>query len=284
MTYPSTPPGHTVARRRTVGPFTTHVAFCDPTGAVTPWSSRAHRKHASRLSRPERPGVWWAPSRASWWIGILFAIGATCFMIGPFPGFTHLVGSAAVGAVFFAGSIFFTTAAALQWLEAINADPGPGMPHPRRRLWAMEPGRIDWWATGVQLVGTLSFNVSTYFAMREGFDAEAYDRLVWTPDAFGSICFLASGYLAYVEACGSPFRPREGRPLEWKIAAVNLLGCVAFGFSAVASLWVPSSGNIIDLAASNGSTALGGLCFLVGAVLLLPEGAADDPGRDLARS
>jgi hypothetical protein len=38
---------------------------------------------------------------------------------------------------------------------------------------------------------------------------------------------------------------------------------------------VPSAGDL-DLAASNGFTALGGLCFLVGAVLLLPDSAADD--------
>jgi hypothetical protein len=35
--------------------------------------------------------VWWAPGRAIWWIGVLFAIGSACFLVGPFPGFVQLV-------------------------------------------------------------------------------------------------------------------------------------------------------------------------------------------------
>jgi hypothetical protein len=42
----------------------------------------------------------------------------------------------------------------------------------------------------------------------------------------------------------------------------------------VAAFWVPSQGGVLDLAAANVFTALGGLCFLIGAVLLLPESAA----------
>jgi hypothetical protein len=55
------------------------------------------------------------------------------------------------------------------------------------------------------------------------------------------------------------------------MAAVNLLGCVLFGVSAVASYIVPSSGSILDLAAANWGTSLGALCFLIGAVMLLPR-------------
>ena len=54
---------------------------------------------------------------------------------------------------------------------------------------------------------------------------------------------------------------------------MNLLGCIAFGISAIAAFWVPASGSVLDLAAANVFTPLGGLCFLVGAVLLLPESA-----------
>jgi hypothetical protein len=128
-------------------------------------------------------------------------------------------------------------------------------------------------SSGVQLVGTVLFNISTYDAMQAGLDAQSYDRLVWTPDLLGSACFLVSGYLAYVEVCGAAFWTRR-RTLEWRIAAVNLVGCVAFGISAVAAYWVPSSGSVLDLAAANAFTAFGGLCFLVGAILLLPESAA----------
>lgn len=177
--------------------------------------------------------------------------------------------------VFFVGSIFFTSAAFLQWLETINADPGPAQRRRRLGVLTFEPRRIDWWGSGVQLVGTVYFNFSTFHALQAGLDANAYDRLVWKPDAFGSICFLVSGYLAYVEVSGDALWTRN-RTLEWKIAAVNLVGCIAFGISAIASFWVPSSGDVLALAASNWLTSLGGLCFLVGAILLLPESAATE--------
>ena len=255
-----------------MGPFTTHVTFRRPDGATTEWASRAHRKRDSPLSRSHRQGVWWAPRRASWWIGVLFAIGSTCFLVAPFPGFVELVGSGVDGMVFFVGSIFFTSAAALQWLETINAAPGPTLRHRRRRLISFEPRRIDWWSSGLQLVGTFLFNIDTFHALTAGLDAQAYDRLVWTPDVIGSACFLASGYLAYVEVCGGP--PwSSNRTIEWRIAAVNLVGCIAFAISAVAAYWVPSTGSILDLAAANVFTAFGGLCFLVGALMLLPESA-----------
>jgi hypothetical protein len=133
------------------------------------------------------------------------------------------------------------------------------------------PGRgLDWWASAVQVAGTIFFNVSTFDALRQGLDTNEYNRLVWAPDAFGSICFLVSGYLAYFAVCGRPVcRPRRSR--EWWIAAINLLGCVAFGISAVASYVIPATGSVLDLARANATTAFGALCFLIGAVLLLPE-------------
>ena len=269
--YPLTPKGWTVSARSSVGPFATHVTWRRADGGVTEWASRAHRKRTSRLAG-HAAGVWWAPWRVSWWIGVLFAFGSTCFFVGPFPGFVELVGSQVDGIVFFVGSIFFTSAAALLWLETINAQQGPVVSKRRFRAVSFEPHRIDWWSSGVQLVGTLFFNVDTFRAMQAGLDAQAYDRLVWTPDVVGSACFLVSGYLAYAEVCGGYLWTRR-RGLEWKIAAVNLLGCIAFGISAIAAFWVPSSGSVVDLAVANVFTAFGGLCFLVGAILLLPESA-----------
>ncbi|HEX7311367.1 MAG TPA: hypothetical protein VF232_09320 [Gaiellaceae bacterium] len=203
--------------------------------------------------------VWWAPDRASWWIGVLFAIGSTCFLVGPVPGFVELVGSTVDGLVFFVGSIFFTSAAALQYVES-------GFFRPRM---------LDWWSSAVQLVGTVFFNISTFHALQAGLDATEYNRLVWTPDARGSICFLVSGCLAYVEVRGGQ------RTRTWWIAAVNLAGCAAFGISAVASHVVPSTGSARDLARANLFTALGALGFLIGALLLMPKGANDaSPASD----
>jgi hypothetical protein len=267
--HPLAPAGWVETARRRVGPFTTHVAYRTPDGEQVEWGSRSHRKRRSLLSRADVAGrVWWAPRRASWWIAVLFAIGSACFFVGPFPGFVALVGSKVDGIVFFVGSIFFTSAAALQWLETINADPGPVQPRRRFRALSWEPRRIDWWASGIQLAGTLFFNVNTWHAMQTGLDAQSYDALVWTPDIRGCACFLVASWLAYAEVGG------RARTLGWWIAALNLLGSVFFAVSAVAAYWVPDEGSVLDLAAANLFTALGGLCFLAGAVLLLPEGAA----------
>jgi hypothetical protein len=286
--YPRTPPGWTPVARRSVGPFTTHVTYRKPDGSTTEWSSRVQRKHASLLSRagPQQRRVWWAPRRASWWIGVLFAVGSTCFLVAPFPGFEQLVGSAVDAVVFFVGSIFFTSAAALQCLETFNADRAPdGGGHGGLRAAAFEPRRIDWWSSVVQLVGTILFNVSTFRALQTDFGDTSYDRLVWRPDAVGSACFLAAGCLAYVEVSGT-IAGRARRGLEWKIAAVNLVGCIAFALAAIGGYVVPSTGSVLDLAGANFFTAFGALCFLVGAVLLLPEGAgaeAHSPVSDDAR-
>lgn len=187
-----------------------------------------------------------AAARTTWWIGVLFAIGSTCFLIGPFPGFVELVGAEADAAVFFAGSIFFTSAAFLQFRESTACD---------------RP------ATLIQLVGTVYFNVSTFRSLLDAVDDSAVDRLIWRPDAIGSLLFLISGALAY----RAVRHERSEDPREWRIAAINLAGCVFFGISAIASYVVPDTGDVLDLAAANWSTGLGALCFLIGSLLLLPR-------------
>jgi hypothetical protein len=271
--YPNTPAGWTPVGRRSIGPFTTHITYQQLDGSVVSWSSRGHRKHASLLSRVRRrrEHVHEAARHASWWIGILFAAGSVCFLVAPIPWFLNLVGPETDGAVFFVGSILFTSAAALQWLETINADPGPGTRAGGFKIVTFEPRRIDWWSSGVQLVGTVFFNVTTFRALQISIESASYDQLVWRPDALGSICFLVSGYLAYVEVSGH-LLARPDPTLESRIVTVNLLGCVAFGIAAVASYVVPSTDTFISMGLTNLFTSLGALCFLIGALLLLPEG------------
>ena len=272
-TYPSTPPGWTAVESRSIGPFTTHVTFQQEDGTTVAWSSRSHRKHASLLSRVRgrRERVHQAARHASWWIGVLFAAGSLCFLVAPMPWFFDAVGASIDAAVFFVGSLFFTSAAALQWLETINADLGPGRRVGRLRVLTFEPRRIDWWSSGVQLVGTVFFNLTTFRALQSSVDSASYDELVWRPDALGSICFLVSGYLAYVEVAGRLWAWPK-RTIESRIVTVNLLGCIAFGIAAVASYVVPSTDTMISAGVTNLFTSLGALGFLIGALLLLPEG------------
>ena len=65
------------------------------------------------------------------------------------------------------------------------------------------------------------------------------------------------------------------RTLEGGIVTVNLLGCVAFGASAVTGFVPPATGEPVNIALTNATTSIGALCFLVGALLLLPEGVKD---------
>ena len=53
----------------------------------------------------------------------------------------------------------------------------------------------------------------------------------------------------------------RGGPGWWQ-PAVNLLGCIFFGISAVAGYVVPSTGSMLDQAAANWNTSLGAACFL----------------------
>src|SRR3954464_8957783 len=45
---------------------------------------------------------------ATRWIGVLFAIGSACFLVGPFPGFVELVGSGGEAAPLFSGPPLFS--------------------------------------------------------------------------------------------------------------------------------------------------------------------------------
>jgi hypothetical protein len=65
------------------------------------------------------------------------------------------------GETFFIGSIFFTTAAFLQYLETANAPINLSMKiKDKLHILTWEPSRIDWWSTVVQLGGTIFFNIA----------------------------------------------------------------------------------------------------------------------------
>lgn len=189
------------------------------------------------------------------WMALCFALGSACFLVGPFPGYVQLVGDSADAITFFVGSILFTLGGGLQSRLAWTARRSPG-------------GPAAWWSAIVQSAGTLFFNVTTYQAMHVALTSPDYDRLVWRPDWRGSICFLVSGTIAYGASSRHAWHGllprRDGR--GWWQPAINLLGCVFFGISAVAGYLVPATGSMFDQAAANWNTALGAACFLACAV------------------
>jgi len=193
------------------------------------------------------------------WMALCFALGSTCFLVGPFPGYANLVGDSADAVTFFVGSILFTIGGGLQsWLAFPERHSG-------------RVGRAAWWTAAIQSAGTLFFNVTTYQALHTALSNSEYDKLVWRPDALGSVCFLVSGAIAYRASARHGLLPARGARGWWE-PSVNLLGCIFFGVSAVAGYIVPSTGSVIDQAASNWNTSLGAACFLACAVATLLTG------------
>jgi len=258
-----------ISERRVLG-FVTEQTFRRPDGSLVRWSSRAHRK---RGRAPISGSTWWAPRTLAWWIAALFIVGSACFAVGPIPAYASWVGLTADTATFFIGSLFFTSASLLQYIEVTRAPHTIGAQEPaaaKRRLLGIEPARVDWWAAAVQLVGTVFFNVTTFAAFLQNLTAQQQRRIVWTPDALGSVCFLVASWLAYAEA-GHRILSWLPCKRSWWIAALNMLGSIAFGVSAVASFVRPATGDYVSLFLTNLGTFIGAICFLAGAVLLMPE-------------
>lgn len=269
-----------------LGPFTTRRVYRRADGSPVVWKSRRHRK---RL--PERkPGEeasrgtllllsLWMPWHLSWWIGAVFAVGSSLFALGSAlsldPELARAWGfdSAAINETFFIGSIPFTTAAYLQLFQAANAgDPSHPDEHSSGRpVWfGWYPHRIGWLSCALQFVGTLLFNLNTWDAMQPDMGWFQLDLKVWAPDLAGSMLFLASGYLAFAETCHG-YWAWNPKSISWWVTFINLMGCVAFMFSAELAFVPPHAAG--PALSSVTFTLIGAICFWVGSLLMLPETA-----------
>jgi hypothetical protein len=267
-------------------PFTTRRTYRSADGSLRVWSSRHHRKS---LTPPEVLEAiaftetllrcLWMPKRLNWWIGIVFALGALLFALASLlslsPDLAALwsMKSSTINAIFFAGSIPFTTAAYLQLFQAANAGeflanhPRSGQ---RASLFGWRPRDIGWLSCALQLVGTILFNFNTFDAMIPSLTWFEEDLVIWAPNIIGSILFLASGYLAFIETCHAhwAWKPKS---ISWWVVFTNLLGCAGFMISAVFAIVLPGTPNIEVITISVLFTLLGAIGFLVGSLLMLPE-------------
>ena len=274
------------------GRFVTHRVRRHPLGGYLVANSRRHRKgllphrvpdeQSAARPRPSRAAAFrhlWAPRRLAWWIALLFAIGSALFALGgaasswPHAVPAPLRDAKIVAQVFFLGSLFFTTAAWLQWLEALNGDVSTALTADTPRAWRWFggcPRNLGYLASAVQLAGTLLFNFDTADAMLGTLSWREDDLLVWTPDMLGSICFLVSSLLAYAEVCQGAWLIAP-RSISWWIAVLNLLGSVAFQVSAFYSFASPAAATPVALFWTAVFTAAGALCFLLASYLMVPE-------------
>ncbi len=276
-----------------LGPFLTWIASRAASGESLLQTSRRARKGLKPLpvSAGEiDPSVevlkvshhWlrvWAPQRRGWWTGILFMIGSSLFAIGgamatwPALPLIRAIDQGHIGWIFFIGSLFFTAAGYLQWLEVINGDLAEqGPSQPRRRRWLFygwRPRNLGYWAAGTQLVGMLFFNVNTADAFIAGLSWQQEDVLVWSPNLIGSICFLIASHAAVLEV-SHRYWSWQFRNLSWWITFVNMLGSIFFMASAIGSFVEPGHALFAPWLAGFGTVA-GAICFFIGGYLLIPE-------------
>lgn len=188
----------------------------------------------------------------------LFAIGSSFFAVGTAPGFSPAAGAGAANVLCFIGSWFFTSAA---WIQLVRSGP---------------EGTVEWYSAAVQFGGTVLFNVSTGASVW-AHAVMAERRLVWAPDATGSLAFLISaalGIVAVTAAVGG-WAPTSR---DWQAGWINMIGCIAFAASAVGA-FVFETGSIADEALANLGTFLGAVCFFAAAVLVLPMTGRVTPSR-----
>jgi len=285
-------PAEGVIDDRGPGPFVTHRLRPHPEGGYLVASSRRHRKglrphRVSDAPSGDRPPAvhasafrhLWAPKRLAWWVAVLFAIGSALFTVGglgatwPQSVPAALRDASVLNRVFVVGAIFFTSAAWLQFLEALNGDVAEALGDGARRRWrwlGWRPRNLGYLASAIQLVGTVMFNFNTIDATLTGLSWKGEDLLVWTPNMVGCVCFLVASYLAYAEVShgAASFAPRS---VSWWVAVVNLLGSVAFQLSALYSFAGPEPAVAGALFRAGFYTAAGGLCFFVGSYLMIPE-------------
>lgn len=193
-----------------------------------------------------------------------FMIGSTFFALGSAPWLSEQMSNQTDNLLFFIGSWFFTTAAFVQLMLSGSA---------RNERGAL---RAVWLAAATQFFGTLLFNVSTGAALR----AKTYlanKDFVWAPDAEGSVAFLISAgfVLLVLVRSGSLWGPPN---TEWASSWVNMVGCIAFGVSAVGSAVLPGGG-LQDATLASWGTFIGALCFFIASAVVLP-GALREPGSE----
>ena len=240
------------------------------------WRARDHRKGLFRANRAldaTRPSLWQTPAY-NWIMGLIFVIGASLFMAGSamalFPALVRHFPGWTTNVTFFAGSIPFTTAAYLQLFQAANADEPVARTGTRIKLFGWNPDSPGWISAATQFIGTIAFNFNTFDAIPSPSGWLTQNVVIWLPGMIGSILFLVSAYLAYIETSHAHFaRPRH--EIAWWIVAINLLGCVAFMIASTLA-YVPHHAVaewIMNV--SNANLWFGALCFFFAAALSMRE-------------
>lgn len=189
-----------------------------------------------------------------------FMVGSTFFALGAALTLGKWADSNTVNLLYFIGAWFFTAAGLFQLL--MSGAVSVSVPYGTGRM-----VRAEWLAAATQSVGTLLFNVSTSSALTAR-SVSTEKHFVWSPDAGGSVAFLVSGFLAIL-AYDHVARGWDPGRRGWWSVQVNLIGCIAFGVSAVGA-YITSNGAVINAEIANLGTLIGAVCFFVASFVMLP--------------
>lgn len=271
-------PSHNGIRHAGVGRFITFRSY-KLAERIIIWRARHHRKGLLLAARAleNLPVPFWQTRFFNKAIGAIFAIGSALFMLGSLIAlFTHAQEAIFVAnIVFFLGSIPFTVAAYMQHFQAANAAQFSRLPSDdflkqELQFIGWKPDDLGWLSTLTQFIGTLAFNISTFDAIQASRAWLVQDVTIWMPDMIGSLLFLISAYLAFIETCDHlwKWKPHD---ISWQIVFTNLLGCIAFIFAACTSYVLPGWQPEWISQLSNSQLLVGAACFLAGSLLTIKE-------------
>ena len=237
------------------------------------WRARQHRKGLLRDPREAATLPWHSPTYNRC-MAAFFAMGSLLFMLGASLSLIPTSLSATqIAIVFFAGSIPFTIGGFLQNLQAANTgDFSTSAPPaaPRMQLIGWRPHNLGWLSAFTQFCGTIAFNFNTFDAIDARSAWYVQDIMIWVPGMIGSVLFLVSAYLAFMETSHGLWSWKPAA-LDWWIVTVNLLGCIFFMTAALTS-FVPATqvphwlDDVVNI-----HLWLGACCFFIAALLTIRE-------------
>jgi hypothetical protein len=217
-------------------------------------------------------------------VAVGFIVGSALFVLGAggslwFPAFTSReLATRVADWSYFIGATIFTGAIYLQILETINADPHPSRarhrPDETFRWFAWQPRRVSYMEAFILFVGSLLFNVETGLVVIGVSGGQGTDWLLSVPSFLGALLFVIGCYLQVVEVCHRYLCTRF-RSISWWSATFNLLGCVGFLVGAGVGFQIPGLSDPSDPTIVRAAYLQGGVFFLLGSYLMLPEMFSD---------
>ncbi len=274
---------HPANREHRWGPFITQLIKVGREGAIYLRTSRRYRRGLRDMPLDKmgkvkekigRLSLLFAirPDLLSWWVGSLFMVGSALFVAGSVMQLylSDHFSSFEINLTYFIGSIFFTSAAYGQLLQAINANiallSGTKQKQKSWRWWTRGLRSPGFLSAAPQFIGTILFNFNTFDAMYNFHSPAGEHLFVWVPGMIGSVLFLVSSFFAWVEIYHDAYVKRFVS-VTWWVVWLNIIGSVLFQLSALYGYINPVTGAVPDGSLSVAFTLWGAVCFYFAAHL-----------------